>query len=293
MKQKQTTPVLGSALWGWSVDTDCAYSLLAAFYEQGGRCIDTASNYPINKNPGDFHRAEEILSAWIKAHGVRDLKIISKIGSLNNLGTSQCNLKPSFLLIVHDRALKLFGTNHACLMVHWDNRSEQAEVDETVEMLLTLAPQVDEIGLSGLAHPELYAKYFDSPLIEIKYNPANANGPKHYSTFKEPRFLAYGVTMGGLKVGGSYDATSSATLRGVDTNRDLGGYAKFLDKHKKHHCAPKTLHHVGLLFAHNTPNVHGIILGASKVEQLRDSLSYLSLLNENDTQTIFRALSNS
>lgn len=61
--------------------------------------VDAAVNYPINKNPDDFRAAEHILLDWVRTHGIRDLKITMKLGSLNNLRSPEHNLSKSFLLL--------------------------------------------------------------------------------------------------------------------------------------------------------------------------------------------------
>ena len=59
--------ILGTAMWGWTTSPAMAMTLLDQFYAAGGRAVDTATNYPINKNPGDFRQAERMLADWIRA----------------------------------------------------------------------------------------------------------------------------------------------------------------------------------------------------------------------------------
>ncbi len=66
-------------MWGWTLTQDECFRIMDAYYEQGGRWVDGATNYPINKNPEDFRRAEQFLSAWIATRGVKDLSIIMKV----------------------------------------------------------------------------------------------------------------------------------------------------------------------------------------------------------------------
>ena len=76
--------ILGSAMWGWTLDAPAAFTLLDQFYAAGFRKIDGATNYPLNGVPTDFRGSENILAEWIKAHGVQDLEIIMKVGSISN-----------------------------------------------------------------------------------------------------------------------------------------------------------------------------------------------------------------
>jgi len=43
-------PLLGTAMWGWTVSRPVCFDLLDTFYAAGFRQIDAAVNYPINKN---------------------------------------------------------------------------------------------------------------------------------------------------------------------------------------------------------------------------------------------------
>ena len=70
---KQTPDlILGTALWGWTVPESTCYKLLDRFYEAGFRQIDTATNYPINKDPACFRLSESILINWISTNKVND-----------------------------------------------------------------------------------------------------------------------------------------------------------------------------------------------------------------------------
>ena len=61
--------VLGTAMWGWTVDKVTAFQLLDAWYAAGQRKVDTATNYPIDRVPEHFRLAEQILAEWIRANG--------------------------------------------------------------------------------------------------------------------------------------------------------------------------------------------------------------------------------
>ena len=82
--------ILGTSLWGWTVKKKECFKILDTFYNNGYRWIDTATNYPINSDEKYFRYAENLIAEWIKNNDINDLKIISKIGSLNNLGGGQC-----------------------------------------------------------------------------------------------------------------------------------------------------------------------------------------------------------
>ena len=84
-------------MWGWSIDRSNCFKLLDYYYEKGFREVDTATNYPINKNKVYFRYAENTIQDWVKTNGVNNLKVIIKVGSLSNDGSTEINLNKSFL----------------------------------------------------------------------------------------------------------------------------------------------------------------------------------------------------
>ena len=101
--------VLGTALWGWGVDRSMAYQMLDRFIMQGGRIVDTATNYPINKRPEDFGLAVKWISDWIVSNGTKDLCVLVKVGATDNMGGSRVNLCSSFILEAADYIKKSFA----------------------------------------------------------------------------------------------------------------------------------------------------------------------------------------
>ena len=71
--------VLGTAQWGWTIDRQTAFSLLDFWLEPGERHVDAATNYPIDKNPAHFRLSEQMLSEYLAAHGLHDLRIVMKL----------------------------------------------------------------------------------------------------------------------------------------------------------------------------------------------------------------------
>ena len=145
------TLVLGSAQWGWNVSPAEAFRLLDAWLGSGRRDIDCATNYPINRNPADFRASEKILLEYVQAHGLRDLRITMKIGSLDNMRSPEVNLAPSFVLMMGEEYHRLFDTNLHCLMFHWDNRDDEAAIRASLEALAILQKEAGiRPGLSGI-----------------------------------------------------------------------------------------------------------------------------------------------
>ncbi|MFM5929763.1 MAG: aldo/keto reductase [Novosphingobium sp.] len=73
--------VLGGNAFGWTIDRDASFAVLDAFFEAGGRAIDTAEGYS-NWVPGNVGgESEAIIGEWAGSRGVRDdLFIATKTG---------------------------------------------------------------------------------------------------------------------------------------------------------------------------------------------------------------------
>ena len=73
--------VLGGNVFGWTAKGDAGFAVLDAFYEAGGRMIDTADVYSawIPGNKGG--ESETLLGQWLEARGVRrEMLIHTKTG---------------------------------------------------------------------------------------------------------------------------------------------------------------------------------------------------------------------
>ncbi len=71
-----------------------AYELLDAYYEQGGRLIDTAPTY--GPDGGTF-RAEPLIATWLRVTGARGVHVISKAG-LDPACPGRGDLRPETIL---------------------------------------------------------------------------------------------------------------------------------------------------------------------------------------------------
>ena len=75
--------VLGGNVFGWSSKGDEAFGVLDAFYEAGGRMIDTADVYSAWIPGHKGGESERLLGEWLQHSGVRDeMRIHTKTGML-------------------------------------------------------------------------------------------------------------------------------------------------------------------------------------------------------------------
>lgn len=293
--------LLGTAQWGWTVSRDEAFRLLDAWIAAGHRAVDAATNYPINKNLADFRAAENILLEYVRAHGLRDLDITMKIGSLDNLRTPEVNLAPSFVRMMAEEYHRLFGDNLRTLMLHWDNREAVADIRATLEALaavqrdLGLAP-----GISGIKHPEAYARAnADLGLafaIQLKHNILHSDLPRYAALpGTGHRKYAYGINAGGLKLDAPYPADSTFLARGGDPATATAVLEKIRILLPTWHTAfvrppVRTMNHLGLIYAGLHPQLDGLVLGFSGTAQLAETLDFWRNLDTFDYADVWAAL---
>jgi aryl-alcohol dehydrogenase-like predicted oxidoreductase len=75
--------VLGGNVFGWTAKGDAAFAVLDAFYEAGGRMIDTADVYSAWIPGHKGGESEAVIGEWMESRGVRkDMRIHTKTGML-------------------------------------------------------------------------------------------------------------------------------------------------------------------------------------------------------------------
>ena len=281
-------PILGTAMWGWTTEKARCFEMLDHFYAQGYREVDAATNYPINKKPENFRLSEKILLEWINSHGVQDLKVMMKVGSLNNMRTPDHNLSKSFLLLMLNEYQQAFGKNLDTFMVHWDNRTDVQHIEETFEAFAEAKQESLRLGLSGIKHPEHYValneQYQFEFRIQIKHNLLHSDYNRYEGFHHKAGFITYGINAGGLKLDPkAYDSNSSLAARGgniqsppsiiVPINEAIGRAGQ-----EKNRPVVHSMNQCGMVFAYYSPDVAGILLGTSRLEQLEQSLAFLKTL---------------
>jgi hypothetical protein len=272
------TLILGTALWGWGVNRVTAHKILDHYVANGGRLIDTASNYPINKRPEDFGMAANWIADWIAVNGADVLSVLVKIGATDNMGGPDSNLESSFILQSEEFFRERFGAALTTIAVHWDNRGDnEGDADviaESVAALSQLNASGISIGFSGVRHPELYLKaapsLADQWWIQVKENAQTNTARFHYSkAFPNARYIAYGINMGGIKLS-SPSKNSSLALRSIKRpNVLIDQLSKYLASDHGLRPPPTNLN----------PALSGIIIGPRTTEQIEITMPYWKKLN--------------
>ncbi len=79
--------VLGGNVFGWTADRDTSFAILDAFFDGGGRMIDTADVYSAWVPGHKGGESETVLGAWMAARGNRaEMRIATKVNGANLAG---------------------------------------------------------------------------------------------------------------------------------------------------------------------------------------------------------------
>jgi aryl-alcohol dehydrogenase-like predicted oxidoreductase len=145
--------VFGGNVFGWTIDQDQSFAVLDAFYERGGRMIDSAEGYSswVPGNKGG--ESETIIGAWMESRGVRSEM---KIGTKTGMGGPPGALAPAKVAAALQGSLDRLRTDYVDL--YYAHRDEpQTPLDEVVEGFdaLVRTGKVRELGASNFATERL------------------------------------------------------------------------------------------------------------------------------------------
>ncbi|MBU0538656.1 MAG: aldo/keto reductase [Gammaproteobacteria bacterium] len=285
--RKRKNIILGTALWGWGIDQRTAYELLDNFVQVGGRYIDVAQNYPINKQKQDFGLAAKWLTEWITINGERDVSIILKVGSLDNMGGSETNLSASNIRSSEAEFREKWGAALAALAIHWDNRDDDEfeGIQETINVLSDFFRRGGGIGFSGVQRPDLYLKAAPELAkdwwIQVKENALTDSARLKYSKcFPDSTYIAYGINMGGLKNAPQEDSSSSK-LRGIEYSDELIlRLSKLLASDHGLNPVPRNFNELALSTMYRSKCLSGVIVAPRSLPQLQSTMSFWKALVE-------------
>lgn len=147
---------LGTAGWGRKVGKTEAYRILETYYENGFRWIDTATNYPIDRNPKNYGNTIAWLSEFFP--DFPDLKVFVKAGSATNQGDSMQLINVSYIALIFDILTSQLGGCLRGLGIHWDSGNDISDRIALIDFFLQIHHDGHAVGLSGVAIPELYTK---------------------------------------------------------------------------------------------------------------------------------------
>jgi aryl-alcohol dehydrogenase-like predicted oxidoreductase len=157
--------VLGGNVFGWTAHGDEGLAVLDAFYEAGGRMLDTADVYSAWIPGHKGGESESFLGQWLESRGVgSEMRVHTKTGMLSRkvpfeFGGGDPDLfKPAELLESLDASLERLRTNY--LDLYYAHRDyEELEIGQIVEAFdsAVRSGKVREIGASNFGAERLSA----------------------------------------------------------------------------------------------------------------------------------------
>ena len=167
--------VFGGNVFGWTLDRDKSFAVLDAFYEMGGRMIDTAEGYS-SFVPGNVGgESETILGQWFDARGVRKDMLI---GTKTGMGGPPFALKPDKVREAFAGSLERLRTDYVDLYY--------AHRDDLTTPLDEVVSAYDELLQSGQARELGASNYTAERLAEI-VAVAEGLGKAHF-TVLQPKY---------------------------------------------------------------------------------------------------------
>ena len=302
---------LGTMTFGLQTDEKASHAILDNAAEAGVTFIDTADVYPLGGDLGTVGRTEEILGRWLKGRRQRFIVATKAVGVTGpahwDRGASR-----KHLLDAIDASLKRLGTDHVDLyQLHGDDRD--TPLDETLEALdsIVRAGKARYIGVSN----------FLAYRLAKALGRAEVRGLARFSTM-QPRYsllfreierellplaaedrlgvLSYNPLAGGLLTG-KHKPNGAPT---PGTRFTLGSAAGRYQERYWHQREFQTVEALGKEIAGSglplttaavawvlaNPAVSAAIIGASRPEQLDDTLKAADVELDAELKTRLDAL---
>ncbi len=279
--------------WGWGADKDTARAMFNTYVEAGGNLIDTADLYT-NGN------SERWVGEFVQESGLRDRMVIatkfsysSDPANPNGGGNGRKNI-----IRAVEGSLKRLGTDYIDLyLLHtWDMLTPVDEVMRAFDDLVR-SGKVRHTGLSDV--PAWYASRAQT-IAELRGSEPLAALQMEYSLAEraiEHEFIPLGIRHGmgtmvwsplasGLLSGKYKPSRDQAFGEGrlqTMASTDNPAFAKFTDRNfaivaeleKVARELERSMAQVAVNWVANRPGVATVLIGATKLEQLRDNLGAL------------------
>lgn len=289
---------LGTMTFGLQCDEDTSRRILDRAYEAGINFLDTADGYPVGGELPILGRTEEIIGRWIQ--GKRDRVIIATKGA-SRVGEAPwdqgCSRK--HLLDAIDKSLRRLGTDYVDLyQLHWDD--PDTPLDETLEALdvIVRSGRARYVGVSNfmawrlarlIGRAELH-RLVRPVSLQPRYNLLFRQAERELLPLAQEEGLAvipYNPLAGGVLTGKYQPGTAPQE----GTRFTLGKAARLYQDRYWHERELQTavelqalgrahgqsLTQVAIAWVLAQPGITSAIVGASRPEQLDDSIAAASL----------------
>jgi 1-deoxyxylulose-5-phosphate synthase len=291
---------LGTMTFGNQADEMTSFAIMDVADKAGVTFFDTADVYPLGGEPETRGRTEEIVGRWLRERGARErIVLATKCAGAMGEGPNDVGLSRKHVISACEASLRRLGTDYIDLyQVH--SPDPTTPIDETLGALndLVRAGKVRYIGCSNFPAWQLADALWTSDKLGLAR--FDCDQPRYNLLFRmiEDELLplcrkhgvgviAYNPLAGGMLTGRYRQVreTGSDSRFGLknsgeiyrrrywndavfDAVERLGAYFE---------GRGKSLTHVALAWVLAQPGVTCAILGASKPEQLEDSLRGVDL----------------
>jgi aryl-alcohol dehydrogenase-like predicted oxidoreductase len=283
--------VFGGNVFGWTIDRDRSFEILDAFYEAGGRMIDSAEGYSswVPGNKGG--ESEAIIGEWQESRGVRkDMLIATKTG----MGGPPGALKTELVHAAFQGSLERLRTDYIDLYyVHRDDLVTPLEEVVTGYDDLYRAGKARELGASNYTAERLAEAIATAerlgkqpftvlqPLYNLVSRDSYEGALQDLAVAKGIAVLPfYGLASGFLS--GKYRSRDqwqgSARAHALEAAADAGGFdlLKVVDQVAKE--TGKTDAQIALAWLNAQPGVAAPLASATNVTQLQELCEAASLM---------------
>ncbi|PEQ11130.1 alcohol dehydrogenase [Novosphingobium sp. PC22D] len=147
--------VLGGNVFGWTLDRDGGFAVLDAFYEAGGRMIDSAEGYSAWAPGNVGGESEAMLGDWMESRGVRGDMLI---GTKTGMGGVANALAPEKVTAALEGSLERLRTDYVDIYyVHRDDKTTPLDEVASVFGSAVVKGKARELGVSNYAAARLRA----------------------------------------------------------------------------------------------------------------------------------------
>ena len=296
---------LGTMTFANQADQATSFAIMDVADRAGVNFFDTADVYPLGAAPGQVGGTEEIVGQWLRERNARDrIVLATKCGGAMSAHPNDSGLSRKHVIAACDASLRRLQTDYIDLyQVHWPDPT--TPIEETLRALddLQRAGKVRYIGCSNYPAWQLSDALWTSATHSLaRFDCAQ---PRYNLLFRmiEDEILplcrahgvgviAYNPLAGGMLTGRYRQLTEveEGTRFGLERSGEL--YQRRYWKQTVFEAVNtlvelleprgKSLTHVALRWVLEQPGVTCAILGASKPEQLEDSLRGVELALDNE-----------
>jgi 1-deoxyxylulose-5-phosphate synthase len=296
---------LGTMTFGNQADEAASFAIMDVADAAGVTFFDTADVYPLGGAPGTAGTTEEIVGRWLRERGARDrIVLATKCRGAMGDGPNDEGLSRKHIIAACDASLRRLQTDYIDLyQVHWPD--PDTPIEETLRALddLQSAGKVRYVGCSNYPAWQLATALWTSDKHDLaRFECAQ---PRYNILFRMIEdeivplcqahgvgIIAYNPLAGGMLTGRYRDQQriEADTRFGLERSGEL--YRKrywndaVFDAVKTLgevvEARGHNLTHVALRWVLQQPGITSAILGASRPEQLEDSLAGVDLTLDDD-----------